>query len=125
MEPAIHDKDRIFVETYSDPAKSISRGDIIVFRHNDQLFIKRVIALPGETVEGKEHTVIINGKRLGEPYVKHEAENDSFDTFPLRTIPAGQLFVMGDYRKLSSDSRFDEFGPVRVSDVVGRVIKTY
>ena len=79
-------------------------------------FIKRVIGLPGDVVEGKDGSVFVNGNRLDEPYLKQPE-------LPIRpfgpvTVPADSLFVMGDNRRASQDSRF--FGPIPVDDVVGK-----
>ncbi len=79
-------------------------------------FIKRVIALPGETVEGKSGKIFINGRQLVEPYLADEPVGD----FPAKMIPPGQLWVMGDNRNRSSDSRV--FGPIKESKIVGRAI---
>jgi signal peptidase I len=82
----------------------------------DEDFIKRVIALPGETIQIKHGIVYIDDKRLREPYL-----NPIKDTrdFPPHTVPAGHVFVMGDNRTNSNDSRFG-LGYVPVSDIVGR-----
>ena len=79
-------------------------------------FIKRVIGLPGETVEGKGGKIFVNGRELVEPYLAEEPIGD----FPPKTIAAGQLWVMGDNRNRSSDSRV--FGSIRESKIVGRAI---
>jgi signal peptidase I len=79
-------------------------------------FIKRVIGLPGETVEGKNGKILINGRELVEPYLAEEPVGD----FPPKAIPKGQLWVMGDNRNRSSDSRV--FGPIKKSKIVGRAI---
>jgi len=79
-------------------------------------FIKRVIGLPGETVEGKDGKIYINGRQLVEPYLAEQPIGD----FPPKTIPKGQLWVMGDNRNRSSDSRV--FGPIKKSKIVGRAI---
>ena len=78
-------------------------------------FIKRVVGLPGDTVEGKEGHVYVNGRLLNEPYLP---DGMTTGTFPPRQVPPGGLFVMGDNRSNSADSRF--FGPIRQDTVVGR-----
>lgn len=80
-------------------------------------FIKRVIALPGETVEGRDGHVYVNGEFLYEPYLPRGILTSSFG--PVK-VPAGQLWVMGDNRDDSRDSRF--FGPIPRSKVVGRTV---
>ena len=79
-------------------------------------FIKRVIALPGETVEGKDGKIRVNGRELVEPYLAEEPVGD----FPAKMIPEDHVWVMGDNRNRSSDSRV--FGPIKESKIVGRAI---
>jgi signal peptidase I len=79
-------------------------------------FIKRVIGLPGETVQGKDGHIYINGRELEEPYLWEKAVGD----FPPTKIPLGKLWVMGDNRNRSSDARV--FGPIAKHKVVGRAI---
>ena len=80
-------------------------------------FIKRVIGLPGETLEGRGGDVYVDGRRLVEPYLPSGVRTSSF---PPTVVPAGRLWVMGDNRGNSEDSR--RFGPVRRSTVVGRTV---
>jgi len=78
-------------------------------------FIKRVIGLPGETIEIRDSTVFVNGQGLVEPYLK---DGSFMPDFGPVTVPAGQVFVMGDNRNASQDSRV--FGPIPVDEIVGR-----
>src|ERR1044071_7355465 len=108
------------------PVDTIKRGQVIVFKYPvepDRDFIKRVIGLPGETVEVKEKKVYINGKQLEEPYVHflqepvntaefHEVPScDVRERYGPVTVPPNQLFVMGDNRDNSQDSRYWGFLP--------------
>ena len=105
------------------PVRDVRRGDIVVFKYPEQPerdFIKRVIGLPGETLELRNKKVYVNGNPLDEPYVhflepSHGAsEVTSFDVrerYGPVTIPADQYFVMGDNRDNSQDSRFWGFLP--------------
>lgn len=91
-------------------------GDVVVFRlpSDDSVdFIKRVIGLPGEIVEGTNGVVFVNGLPLDEPYVAPENQ-----TFPSRQLGADEYFVMGDNRGNSQDSR--SFGPIHTGNIVGR-----
>lgn len=126
MEPTLHVNDRIFVNKLSYKMHGINRGDIVVFttppgEDSSQVkdYVKRVVALPGETVEGRSGSVYINGRKLDEPYVSAQC-GDALGGGPFakRTIPAGYVWVMGDNRCNSSDSRV--FGPIKQSSVVGR-----
>jgi signal peptidase I len=84
-------------------------------RSSERDFIKRVIATEGQTIEIKEGSVFVDGKRLDEPYVEQKAPLTDFG--PLK-LPAGHVFVMGDNRLNSQDSRF--FGPIAESRIVGK-----
>jgi signal peptidase I len=106
------------------PVRSIARGDIVVFKYPDEPdrdFIKRVIGLPGETIELKNKKVHVNGQPLDEPYVHFltppSNEYQEVTSYDLRerfgpvTVPADQYFVMGDNRDNSQDSRYWGFLP--------------
>lgn len=111
-------------------------GDVIVFRYpldRTVSFVKRVIATPGQSVEIRDKVVFVDGARLDEPYVQHidrqilpdsdASPMKTRDTLPPFRVPPGMLFVLGDNRDNSSDSRF--WGFVPVDDVYGRVTKIY
>lgn len=104
MEPNLYTGERLLGNKLIYHLDGIHRGDIIVFRppqRPDTPFIKRVIGLPGEVLEIRHSQVYINGRPLREPYL-HLAWHDDR---PAERIPAGMLFVMGDNRDNSSDSR--------------------
>jgi signal peptidase I len=82
-------------------------------------WIKRVVALPGETVEGRDGAVWINGRRLIEPYLRDDV---TISSFPPQVVPADHLWIMGDNRTNSTDSRV--VGPIAMSSVVGRAVLT-
>ena len=110
--------DKLFYEI--NGSKDIQRGDILVFdpppaakSRNDIPFIKRVIGLPGETISMKKGTVYINGEPLNEPYIS-EKPVGSFNPF---VIPDGTIFLMGDNRNNSNDSRF--WGPLPLRNIIG------
>lgn len=135
MEPTLHINDRIFVNKLSYRMHDVHRGDILVFTtppgedaSSVKDYIKRVIALPGETVEGRDGAVWVDGRRLDEPYINHgtpvsagecrNIDNLGSTGFTKQVIPPGYVWVMGDNRCDSSDSR--KFGPIKVSSIVGR-----
>jgi len=104
------------------------RGDIIVFKFPEDEskdFIKRVIGLPGETIEIKKKVVYIDGTPLDEPYVMHtKAEmNPIRDNFGPYTVPEDEFFMMGDNREGSYDSRW--WGPVKRQKIVGKALIIY
>jgi signal peptidase I len=125
MLPTIQLQDRVIVEKfffkYFD---QIRQGDIIVFHppptaHATEDFIKRVIGLSGDTIEVKNHIVFVNGKALNEPYLQEQPNED----FALITVPQNSLFVMGDNRNNSADSR--EWGFLPLENVSGRTLFRY
>jgi signal peptidase I len=119
--------------------RPIRRGDVVVFKFPEDPtrdFIKRVIGLPGETVEIRNKQVIIDGKPIVEPYVhfieqplrpddpEYGLRSDSIrDNWGPQTVPAGQLLVLGDNRDNSRDSRFWGFLPA--DQVKGRALLVY
>jgi signal peptidase I len=117
------------------PVREVKRGDIIVFKvpeEPERDFIKRVIGLPGETVELRRKVVYINGSPLDEPYVHYQtpppaedapASSNPTETFGPRTVPAGHYFMMGDNRDNSADSRYWGFLPA--SYIKGRALMIY
>jgi signal peptidase I len=148
MEPQLLVGDRVVVSRLAYRLHDPRRGDIVVFdcppgedcpqegprnvvrrsvdtvleallvrQPKTEEFIKRVVALPGETVEGHDGAVWIDGRRLHEPYLPTGTRTS---TFKPRVIPPGRVWVMGDNRTNSADSRV--FGPVRESTIVGRAI---
>ena len=146
MEPQLTKGDRVVVSRVSYRLHDIRRGDVIVFPSpavpapkeglierlandvlesvalrdpGDRELIKRVIGLPGETIEGKGGHVLINGQRLVEPYLAPTVTTGDFA--PVQ-VPEGRVFVMGDNRSNSHDSRFSDIGPIDVDTVVGRAI---
>lgn len=146
MEPTLREGDRVLVEKVSFRFHGPRRGDVVVFEkdlglppgaENDsgvweeigdgfrslfgfptggsQDFIKRVIAIEGDTIEGKDGKVFVNGAEVSEPYLPSGVEISPFGP---AEIPQGMIFVMGDNRNNSDDSR--SFGAIEADTVVGR-----
>lgn len=126
MEPTLKVGDRVLVNKLSDDLGDVRRGHIIVFGRPtneppseiDDL-IKRVVALPGEVVEGRDGMLYIDGFPLEEPYLPAGTITQPFAPV---TVPEGHLFVMGDNRGDSRDSR--AFGPIDAELIVGRAVVT-
>lgn len=126
MENTVVLGNHVMVDRWYYREKTPGRGDIIIFINKDGIYLmKRVIALGGDTIEGRQGKILIDGKPLQEPYVIHT--NDAppeMNNFGPTRIPSGQLFVMGDNRDVSLDSRMPEFGPVDTNAVRGRPLYT-
>jgi signal peptidase I len=124
MAPLLSDQERIFINKFVYRFEPIHRGDVVVFWYpldRTKSFIKRVIALPGETVEIRQGTVYVNGRPISEPYVPPQYE-DPGDFGPQR-VPMDDYFLMGDHRISSNDSRV--FGPVASRYIYGRAVFAY
>ncbi len=115
METTLHEGEYVIVDKVSYALRSPQRGEIVVLKRAGQPdLIKRVIGLPGETLEVRDGRVYINGQPIAEPYIRGPIAQV---TAP-QQIPPGQYFVMGDNRNNSSDSR--AFGAIPRQDIVGR-----
>lgn len=116
MNPTLYENDLIIVNKFIFKFREPKRGEVIIFKppYGDKDYIKRVIGLPGETIEIKDGFVYINGEKLIEPYIKNSTPGVLLPTL----IPEGKVFVMGDNRGNSLDSR--EFGPIEIDKIDGR-----
>ena len=122
MESTLKKNDRVLVNKLSYRVHEVHRGDVVVFKRppgetNKEIkdLIKRVIGLPGESVEGRDGHIVIDGRVLTEPYLDPGKLTSDFGP---KQIPAGMVFVMGDNRNNSEDSRV--FGPIDKRLIVGR-----
>lgn len=98
----------------------IKRFDIVVIKENNKLIIKRVIGLPGETVEYKDNVLYINGKKTDDPYPSTETEDFKIDDIGHVKVPGDTYFVMGDNRNDSLDSRYPQVGVISKTQILGR-----
>jgi signal peptidase I len=132
METSLFQDDRVLVNKLSYRLHDVNRGDVIVFdrvttsggivEHDD--LIKRVIAVGGDSIQIKQCEVLVNGTPIEEPYLERVVEGEDLNSrcrvvdMPSLTVPEDQLFVMGDNRAESFDSR--SFGPIPDKLVIGR-----
>jgi signal peptidase I len=122
MQPNLYYDERVVVEKLSYHfIDGPHRGDVVVIEvtGQDEPLIKRVVALPGETVTVRGGQVYIDGELLDEPWITRLGGPD----YPPTTVPEGQVFVLGDNRGHSNDSR--SFGPVAVERIIGRAWMIY
>ncbi|MBM6618819.1 signal peptidase I [Bacillus suaedaesalsae] len=136
MMPTLHDRERMVVSKIGEP----ERFDIVVFHATEEKdYIKRVIGLPGDRIEYKDDVLYINGKAQEEPYLqtyKEQLQETAFEgqlteDFSLMeiigqdTVPEGTLFVMGDNRSNSIDSRNPSLGVVPMEEMIGKTNLVY
>ena len=123
MKPVLENGDVVLVNRVIYNATKPKRGDIIVFKpkgnNNVHYYIKRVIALPGETVEMKDNSVYIDGEKLEEEYQTTIIEDTGYLTDKI-VLDEDEYFVLGDDRQNSEDSRHTEVGNVKRMDIYGK-----
>ena len=118
MAPTLQDGNIVF----SLKTSTLEQGDLVAFYYNNKILVKRVIAGPGDWVDIKEDgTVYVNEIRLEEPYLVEKALGECDVTLPYQ-VPEGRLFVMGDHRATSVDSRSTVIGCVSQEQIVGRIV---
>lgn len=132
MEPTLQNENRMIVNKLLYYIDEPERGDIVVFHATEERdYIKRVIAVPGDRLQYKDDVLYVNGKKVDEPYLeplKEQAEPLTYD-FTLEEltgeteVPEGKVFVMGDNRQYSQDSR--DIGFVDESKIVGTTSVVY
>jgi signal peptidase I len=124
MAPLLSDNERIFINKFVYRFEPIERGDVVVFWYpldRSKSFIKRVVGLPGETVEIRQGRVYVNGNRLDESYVPAQYADPS--SYGVIKVPADEYFVLGDHRVSSNDSRV--FGTVPNRYIYGKAVFAY
>jgi signal peptidase I len=121
MEPSLHDGEMVVVNRLAYRWSMPSRGDIVVFRFPldpSRRFIKRVIGLPGDSLEARDGLVYVNGTALDEPYIAAAPRYAG-----AWLVQADELFVLGDNRNNSSDSQ--NWGPLPMAEVIGKAFLVY
>lgn len=122
MEPTLLPHDRVLVDKFLYRLRTPRRGDVIVLKYplNPQRnYIKRIVALPGDVLEVREGKLYVNGVWVAEPYVNGTAQGN----FGPATVAKDSIFVMGDNRNNSEDSR--SFGALKREFIVGQAVLVY
>ena len=118
MTPTLEEGDIVV----SIKSKTYETGDIVAFYYNNKILIKRVIAGSGDWVDlDEDGTVYVNGEKLDEPYVKDKAFGECDLELPYQ-VPESRIFVMGDHRSVSVDSRSKAVGCVAEEQIVGKLV---
>jgi len=119
MSPHVSSGEFVIINTLAYRFHTPTRGDIVTFRHDGvtpELYIKRVIGLPGDRIRIDRGVVYVNGSRLAEPYVQFPDDRSEAEI----TIPPDNVYVLGDNRAVSEDSR--SFGPVPEDALTGKAV---
>jgi signal peptidase I len=123
MEPTLMEGDRILINRLTYHFRDPKAGDVIVFDspiNEDEDLVKRVVAVEGNTVAVHDGSLYVDGVAQDEPYL---LEQDFRGEVPETTVPPGSVFVMGDNRNNSGDSRI--FGPVAIGSIIGKAFVIY
>lgn len=118
MVPTLQDGERVIFNKIVYLVDDPERGDVIIIKRPTKNYVKRVIGLPGETVQFQDHQLYINGKKYDETFVSKDALNHTGNFGPIE-VPEDKYFVMGDNRAISKDSR-NGLGFINADDIVGR-----
>lgn len=118
MTPTLYNDEMVICSKRSN----YHRGDMVAFYYNNKILLKRVIGLPGDWIEiTDDGTVFVNGEELIEPYVDEKAYGECDIEFPYQ-VPESRIFVMGDHRSTSVDSRTAMVGCIAEEYIIGRLI---
>ncbi len=127
MLPTLEENNYLMIAKQSYRFEDVARDDIIVFHSSlvddegkEKLLIKRVIGIPGDILTISDGNIYRNGSRIQEPYIMGGINGETGGVLYNFVVPENFVFVMGDNREVSLDSRAEELGPVRISDILGK-----
>ena len=127
MQPTFYSDDYVIISKQAYTLfGDVERGDVIVFKSdlldgegNSKHLIKRIIGIPGDTIEIKNGLVYRNGEKLEEDYINEKRQSGEMEPI---IVEEGKLFVLGDNRRVSQDSRSEEIGQIDQETIVGKVV---
>jgi len=127
MVPTLDENNYLMIAKQAYQFGDVARDDIVVFHSNltddegkEKLLIKRIIGIPGDVLTISNGSVYRNGNRIQEPYIMGGIDGETNGELYNYVVPENFVFVMGDNREVSLDSRSEEVGPVRISDILGK-----
>jgi signal peptidase I len=128
MKPTLSPGDKFIYDAEYYRGNSAHHGELAVMRMQGAYTVKRVVAISGDTIYGKDRQVFLNGELQSEPFIQHAfpvGSNPELDTFGPATVPSGKYFVLGDNRDISLDSRTPDFGLIDAPSIVGKPLYVY
>ncbi|WP_092493129.1 MULTISPECIES: signal peptidase I [Virgibacillus] len=118
MEPTLEDGETVLFNKFTYLIDKPQRGDIVIIERPLKNYVKRIIAMPGETIKVEDHILYINGEKYGQPFINKDAKSNTGKFGPIQ-VPENSYFVMGDNRILSKDSR-NGLGFVSEENIIGK-----
>jgi signal peptidase I len=128
MEPTLHVDEWLIADMRYYDKHAPARGDVVLYRvpiDNETIYIKRIVGLPGDRVVFRDGHAVVNGAATDEPFANFGDPKAFFNTTAEVTVPPEQLFVVGDSRANSTDSRVRQHGMVPVSNLIGRAAEVF
>lgn len=118
MNPTLTDGDRLVVAKIQYYFQEPDYDDVIILRYSSTVeFVKRIVAVGGDTVEIKDSILYVNGEAVEEPFT----DQSTYPDYPETVVPEGSYFVLGDNRDNSRDSRFEDVGFIEEDEIIGKV----
>ncbi len=128
IEPTLFIGDQFIIDQNYYRHKSLVHDDLVVVRRKDYQTVKRVIAIGGDKIQARNREILINGRVVDEPFIQHTRPpgiDPEMDSFRPITVPGGRVFLMGDNRDVSLDSRAKDFGLLTTDAIIGKPLYIY
>lgn len=128
MQPTLFAGDKFMVDRNYYRTQPLEHNDLVLISRNNYQTVKRVIAFAGDTIEAKNREILLNGQIVNEPFIQHIQPPSSdlwMDSFGPITVPPGRVFLMGDNRDVSLDSRSKDFGFLATDAIIGKPLYIY